>query len=440
VGFVDQNLERDDDDSVLLILNSYKEFLNNYKIFDFIVTRDTIAHKTLRTVGINNIRLLDSVFYSPYYYSIKNKNKSLNVITVRDLNSLNDKIIKSFSKIKVDETKHTIYLAHDITDFNTYYKKVPNLICINNPKSLLEIYSYASNVVSLRVHGSVPALYFGANVSNISIDSRSDILNYVGLNSIDIYSFIKKPTVSFNSVNVHSILRRDMDIFLNEFYNKCQVVRGKKVLIVTKEYIGKDYWTGKTISNYSNPVIRSDIQYILSDAISRVDFNSGLDLGCAAGYFVYLMNSKGKNFKGIDLSDYVISVGKKEFPSISNYLYNGSIHDLSVFPDSYFDLVYSQQVLEHLPTELVPIMVNELYRVCKPNTKLFLFLVIGYKDQIGKSDNDVDETHQNLKTKEWWDCQFRSRGFIPIDTSYIGDVSMNSSKLKNLHKIFYVKP
>jgi len=223
VGFADQNLKRNTDESILLILNNYKEFLNNYKIFDLIVTRDAIAHKTLKSVGIDNIRLLDSVFYSPNYYNIKSKEKLLNIMVIRNLNSWNEKLIKAFSKVKLDKSKYTIYLAHDISCFNAYYKKVPNLICINNPKSLLEVYSYAANVVSLRVHGSVPALYFGANVANISMDSRSEILNYIGLSSINLYTFVENPTiVKCSSINVQDKWKRDMDIFLDMFYNKCQ--------------------------------------------------------------------------------------------------------------------------------------------------------------------------------------------------------------------------
>lgn len=449
VGFVHQDPTISINEATKIISKKFGNFITkNFKVYDLIVTRDLLTQTVLNSLGVESIQLIDSVYFSSLLYNISpnTENKSINLLVVRNIHSYNDYIFEKFSQIaktQFDNNKSTIWLAHSIADFNAYKYKIKSgtFLCVNNPYSLMQLYSFADKVVSLRIHGSVLASYFGAKVLNINMDSRSGILEYTNIPSIPLSSFINESTTySFKKIDINNFLEKNKNLFLNMFYHKCNKKKGYKIVKKVEQYVGSAYWTNQGCSNYGASIIKTPTQEILSDIISKIKFCRGLDLGCAGGYFVYLMNKKGKDFYGIDISSYVISEAKKTFKDIESKLYVSSIHDLSIFPDNYFDVIYSQQVLEHLPTELVPEMCKELYRICTPNAKLYLFLILGYNGQIGKADNDVDQTHINLKTKEWWDEQFINAGFEPIDTDTINEISIeNYPQVQRLHRIFYKK-
>ncbi|MBU0580168.1 MAG: class I SAM-dependent methyltransferase [Candidatus Margulisbacteria bacterium] len=85
-----------------------------------------------------------------------------------------------------------------------------------------------------------------------------------------------------------------------------------------------------------------------------------LDMGCSSG--VLLSKIKGVTEKyGIDLSRKAIQKAQKRDPS-SNFFVADVCHTL--FPNNYFDFVYSLEVLEHIldPSS----MLKEIKRILKP--------------------------------------------------------------------------
>ena len=427
------------------IINSHKSFIQkNFSVYDLIVSRSPITKQVLDKCNIQNYLLYDSVCYAPFYYDIRPKNNAVNLVVVRNLGDVNDEVAKNLqllAQTKLDKTRPTLYLAHDLTDYRIFKRYFPNIVCVNNPKSLVEIYSHANQVISLRVHGSVLASVYKRPVIHILVDSRSTILEHLGLKVYNFKDFLERPLeCDFHIASVdNSKLDKDKNLFISVFYKHMQVKLGKSTLQDTLRYFDSEYWTKKNKSNYSSAIIRTSIQRTLADIISKLHFKQGLELGCGGGYFIYLMNTKNKCFVGVDISKYAIDEGINKL-GLKDQLFVSSIHDLSMFPDNSFDIVYSQQVLEHLPTELVPLLIKELKRVCKKGCLLYLFLVLGYEDQIAKADNDVDKTHINLKSKAWWDYQFSKEGFKPINTDYIGNIKIaDIDEIKKIHRIFYIK-
>ena len=197
-----------------LCSSSITKFITkNFKLYDLIISRDLLTYRVLSRLKIENHLLIDSVFYSPYYYKINTSNEFINVVVPRHIPPHNARIIDTFKKFD-----KFVVLTHDITDFNAYKEHFSNIICVNNPKSLVEMYSRASTVISLRVHGSVLATFFGAKVANISMDSRSNILSSVGIRSTSINNL---KTLSFNRINIKPYLENNFNKFSYLFYNKC---------------------------------------------------------------------------------------------------------------------------------------------------------------------------------------------------------------------------
>ena len=435
---------REIDKGAEFIAKKHGDFLKkNFSLFDYITVRDLLSHKVLNNLGIENTHLLDSVFYSPKFFNVEKCNNAINVVSLKGLgNDFHENVISALHKIEklYNRDRPLFYVAHDINDYKRFYGRFNNLICVNNPRDLLKIYSKAEEVVSFRVHGSIPSIYFGAKVQHIKIDSRSNNVEYTGLKSMMIDDFVKNPRLELQEIDIKDVFKRDKEIFLSEYYRKCQNKLGANFFSFAKRYVGEGYWNGSGDSGYSNPICKSPIQVFLAQSLSKLNFEKGLELGCAGGYFTHWVNRLGKDFYGVDLSSVAVEAGKKEFTNIKDKIQATSIHDLSMFGDNTFDLFYSQQVMEHLPTELVPDFVAEVYRVSKPGALLALFLVIGYEGQVAKADHDVDQTHWNLKTKDWWDKQFEKRGFIAQTELLVDEVDiLQSPQIKNLHRLIYRK-
>ncbi|RLG71038.1 MAG: hypothetical protein DRO23_12500, partial [Thermoprotei archaeon] len=94
----------------------------------------------------------------------------------------------------------TVVVAHTIQDYLLFKDFLP-VVCINNPYSLAQLYSQVQRVISVRVHGSVLAASLGAAVCNIQTDSRSNILSYIGVQSIPISTFLAKGLTAFFKCN-----------------------------------------------------------------------------------------------------------------------------------------------------------------------------------------------------------------------------------------------
>jgi 2-polyprenyl-3-methyl-5-hydroxy-6-metoxy-1,4-benzoquinol methylase len=161
-----------------------------------------------------------------------------------------------------------------------------------------------------------------------------------------------------------------------------------------------------------------------------------LEIGCAYGYGLKVLESFGYVVCGVDISEYAISRAKDCL---------GSSGDIAVadaqqlpFKDSQFDLIIGLDVLEHLPSP--ELMVAACYRLLKPGG----LLVVPTDNKIAplaKILNSLrlrfeDESHINLRSPgEWrktfskhnWQslvitcCQSIPRTRIVFNLPYLGE-------------------
>jgi 2-polyprenyl-3-methyl-5-hydroxy-6-metoxy-1,4-benzoquinol methylase len=140
---------------------------------------------------------------------------------------------------------------------------------------------------------------------------------------------------------------------------------------------------------------------VRQDIESMLPGSTYLDVGCGRGEMVRLAIERGVKAQGLEL---VPELG-------SEIVQIGSITALP-FVDGWFDYVSCYDVIEHLPTEQVPIALDELWRVCGG----VLFLTTNDK----RSHLGDLELHLTRKPRSWWDEQFRSRAHSLIDPSTYG--------------------
>lgn len=116
-----------------------------------------------------------------------------------------------------------------------------------------------------------------------------------------------------------------------------------------------------------------------------------LDVGCAKGYLVKHLRDNGVDAWGVDVSEYAISKSP-----VSDYVQVADITNLP-FPDNYFDVVTSHDVLEHISEDDTPKAIAECLRVGRKQ-----YHVITTTEY----DFGGDKTHINLKPFSYWKEQF----------------------------------
>ncbi|MFH0839256.1 MAG: class I SAM-dependent methyltransferase [Candidatus Omnitrophota bacterium] len=91
-----------------------------------------------------------------------------------------------------------------------------------------------------------------------------------------------------------------------------------------------------------------------------------LDVGCAAGYFLYVAQKKGWQIEGVEMSR---AIAKEAEQLLGTTVRLGTVEE-SEFPSSYFDAVSMFDVIEHLPEPAKTL--REIQRILKPGGILAL--------------------------------------------------------------------
>ncbi len=100
-----------------------------------------------------------------------------------------------------------------------------------------------------------------------------------------------------------------------------------------------------------------------------------LDAGCGTGSIATELKKKYPDIDlyGIDIDEDMLLIAKAKIKKMASKikLKKASIDKLP-FPNNYFDAVYSSLVFHHLPGEIKPKAISEIYRVLKKNGKFFI--------------------------------------------------------------------
>ncbi|MGH9164950.1 MAG: class I SAM-dependent methyltransferase [Acidimicrobiales bacterium] len=167
-----------------------------------------------------------------------------------------------------------------------------------------------------------------------------------------------------------------------------------------------------------------------------------LDVGCATGFVVEALRELGVDAQGVDVSQFAV---EQAAHGARGHLHYGDLTRRLPFPAQRFDVVTALETLEHLPPELVPRTVAELYRVTSgylvatipsfgPNPngpggwfpvkvrddrlEHYIGLGPGYEGPIPYDDLYRDaagqpiEGHLTIASFSWWTRRFEETGFV----------------------------
>jgi len=99
-----------------------------------------------------------------------------------------------------------------------------------------------------------------------------------------------------------------------------------------------------------------------------------LDVGCACGAIARGLQQAGARVGGIDLNEYMIQLGREQWPDMRDQLNVCDAVNLHLFEDGCWDVIHSAQSAEHWKPELVPHILDELKCVMVPGGAFFCTL------------------------------------------------------------------
>lgn len=179
---------------------------------------------------------------------------------------------------------------------------------------------------------------------------------------------------------------------------------------VPGSFYDEDYWergaeSGKGSYNTNWHTIDNCVVWA-RDCFNRWGpFKSFLELGCGRAWNIYGflhlpdLELDFNRVAGIDISAYAIAT---VHPEVRPYVRQGDITDLSDIADKTYDLIFSNDVLEHLTPE----QAEKCLRACKRIARKKITHLISVGDNLdlttGQVPSDQDQSHINLKSGTWW--------------------------------------
>lgn len=173
------------------------------------------------------------------------------------------------------------------------------------------------------------------------------------------------------------------------------------------ELFGKEYYEGKgSISPYIIPYRwnnydRNLVHFRLKGIINSVSMKSRdsvLDFGCGVGFYIKGLLEMGFNPVGIESSMYAI---ENCHPLVRNHIHPLSSTYLKKLLNSPVRLLIAKDVLEHIPTAILPRLWKSISR-CAEQFVVVVPFVDKQTRRYVNTEDEHDLTHVVRKTREEW--------------------------------------
>lgn len=169
--------------------------------------------------------------------------------------------------------------------------------------------------------------------------------------------------------------------------------------IYNEEYYN-NYGT-ETTSYLEDERIGNTLEELVDFTCANLQFQTHLDIGCAMGFTVRAMTRRGKDSRGVDISEYAIA---HALPEVKDLL---RVHDIRRSVGLYkYDLVTCIEVVEHIDKQYTERVIQN---ICNASSRYIFF----------SSKFDLKEkTHVNVRPTGHWFGLFEQRGFKYIPMIY----------------------
>jgi cyclopropane fatty-acyl-phospholipid synthase-like methyltransferase len=158
-------------------------------------------------------------------------------------------------------------------------------------------------------------------------------------------------------------------------------------------------WRGYFVRRYYRYVA----SYAMAGAAKLHPHAKVLDIGCGVGILVQQFIKLGYQAKGVDVSQ--AAIANSIIPQHCSLVATTAKLD---YPDQYFDLVVSREVLEHIPAEDIDACIDERDRVSKGK----MVHIIAVRERGTSAINDP--THVNVQAEQRWITTFAKHQYKAI--------------------------
>src|SRR3989344_6355215 len=156
---------------------------------------------------------------------------------------------------------------------------------------------------------------------------------------------------------------------------------------------------------WSNGYRDANWQRLARKVLKKVSPNehSLVDLGFGKGTAMDFFEQSGFTVAGVDISAYAVEQQERK----DRKVYHSSLDHLEVFNTAEFNVGFCNDVIEHVPPELVVSSLEEMARVC--SDLLFISVCPTPSHHLSK---EGDNLHLTVQPISWWENQFRRLGKV----------------------------
>jgi ubiquinone/menaquinone biosynthesis C-methylase UbiE len=154
----------------------------------------------------------------------------------------------------------------------------------------------------------------------------------------------------------------------------------------------------------------------LADLGSEPQRGTALDFGCGVGRLTQALADWFDQVTGVDISAPMVANARRynRHGDRCSYLVNTE-DKLGVFPDSSFDFIYTDKVLQHIPPAAASRYIAEFFRVLKPGGIVLFQVPSGRRIEAGT----IGEAWYNFSKGPLRAAWKRIRGMQPVEMHHI---------------------
>jgi len=170
-------------------------------------------------------------------------------------------------------------------------------------------------------------------------------------------------------------------------------MKGKN--LYTKEHFDRDY--GNRDWRWYQSLVAEGIKYGVP--------GKWLDFGAGLGLFVECATRFGIDCVGLEGSEHAVQAAKERFSNID--MRQHFLEERLSFENNSISMIMCNQIIEHVPPDVVKFMLKESFRVLRPGGIIFVSSPCWYNKK-----QREDETHINLYTPSLLKKEVEKAGFV----------------------------
>jgi ubiquinone/menaquinone biosynthesis C-methylase UbiE len=175
--------------------------------------------------------------------------------------------------------------------------------------------------------------------------------------------------------------------------------------MMQSEFVKKQF--NKQAQRFSDWAVTKNLEYLkgITEFVAPNPEDTLLDVACGTGEFAFFISPKLKHVTGIDVSDKMIEIARKQKQALNIEKTDFKIAEVSriPFPEDSFDIVFSKSAFHHFGE--ASRVFTEMVRCCKPNGTVGICDIVAFENStvdnfFEKLEKEVDASHHQTLSRQ----------------------------------------